>query len=120
MAIKYVITFSNCTENGVVTPEKICNQSVIEFVTGIIAKAAKQEGYNLDNCTAFPVCGMYKGVSESSFRLEYIASIPADCMKGYALWIKNTYKQQSILMETYKDGDYKVELIFDFDKTLEL
>ena len=32
MSTKYVITFSNCTENGVETPEKFYNQTVLGFV----------------------------------------------------------------------------------------
>ena len=49
MAKKFVITFSNCTENGIESPEKLYNQSVIEYVTEILAAAAKNEGYDLDN-----------------------------------------------------------------------
>lgn len=120
MATKYVITFSNCTENGVETPEKIYNQTVLGFVTDVLANAAKNGGYNLDNCTAYPVSGMYKGVSKNSFRLEYIVSVPSASIKGYAMWIKNTYKQESILLETYSNGGYKAELIFDFDNVVEL
>lgn len=120
MATKYVITFSNCTENGVETPEKTYNQTVLEYVTQIIADAAKAGGYDLDNCTSYPVSGMYKGVSENSFRLEYIASVPSDYIKGFVLWIKNTYKQESILLETYNNDGYKAELIFDLDKIIEL
>ena len=120
MSIKYVITFSNQTENGVETPEELYNQSVIEYVTEILAAAAKNEGYDLDNCTAYPVNGMYKGKSESSFRLEYIADIPAAYMYGLALWIKYEYKQESILLESYTNGEYKAELIFDFDNIVEL
>ena len=120
MSTKYVITFSNQTENGVEQPEKIYNQSVIEYVTEILAAAAKNEGYDLDNCTAYPVQGMYKGKSEQSFRLEYIADIPAAYMYGLAIWIKDEYKQESILLETYKDGEYKAELIFDTDNVIEL
>ena len=120
MAIKYVITFSNCTENGVETPETIFNQSVIEYVTEILAAAAKQENYNLDNCTAYPVSGMYKSISETSFRLEYITNIPAAYMKGLALWIKHAYKQESILLETYSNDGYKAELLLDLDKIVEL
>lgn len=111
MRTKYVITFSNQTEHGVESPEKIFNQTVIEYVTELIAAAAKDVGYNLDNCTAYPVQGMYKGKSEQSFRLEYIADIPALYMLGVALWIKDEYKQESILMETYTNGEYKAELI---------
>ena len=120
MSKKFVITFSNCTANGIESPEKIFNQSVIEYVTEILAAAAKNEGYNLDNCTAYPVCGMYKGSSESSFRLEYIADIPVEYMKGLAIWIKDEYKQESILLETYANGEYKAELIFDTDNVIEL
>lgn len=120
MATKYVITFSNCTENGVETPEKTYNQTVLEYVTQIIADAAKAGGYDLDNCTAYPVSGMYKGVSENSFRLEYITSIPVEYMKGYALWLKGCYKQESILFETYSNGTYKAELLFDIDKYEEI
>ena len=120
MSKKYVITFSNCTEHGVESPEKLYNQSVIEYVTEILAAAAKNEGCNLDNCTAYPVQGMYKGVAESSFRLEYISDIPADYMKGLALWIKDEYKQESVLLETYADGEYKAELIFNIVKIVEL
>ena len=120
MSTKYVITFSNCTENGVEEPEKIHNQTVIEYVTEILANAARVSNYNLDNCTAYPVCGMYKGSAEMSFRLEYIANIPAAYMKGLALWIKREYKQESVLLEIYKDGDYKAQLLFDFAKTVEL
>lgn len=121
MATKYVITFSNCAENGVETPEKISNQSVIEFVTHVIATTGEELGYNLDNCTAYPVSGMYKGVPESSFRLEYIVSEPMGyAIKEYALWIKRTYKQESVLLETYRNGEYKAELIFDSDKIVEL
>ena len=120
MSKKFVITFSNCTENGVESPEKLYNQTVIEHVTGIIAKAAKLSNYNLDNCTAYPVNGMYKGVAESSFRLEYISDIPAGYMIGFALWIKHEYKQESVLLETYSNGEYKAELIFDFDNIIEL
>ena len=111
MSTKYVITFSNCTEQGIESPEKIFNQTVIEYVTELVAAAAKDVGYNLDNCTAYPVQGMYKGVAESSFRLEYIADIPDAYMIGLALWIKNEYKQECILMETYTNGEYKAELI---------
>ena len=120
MSTKYVITFSNCTENGVEQPEKLYNQTVIEHVTGVLANAAKVNGYNLDNCTAYPVQGMYKGVAETSFRLEYIADIPAAYMKGLALWIKRDYKQESVLLESYTNGEYKAQLLFDFGKTVEL
>lgn len=120
MSTKYVITFSNQTENGVEQPEKLYNQSVIEYVTKIIARAAKYSGYDLDNCTAYPVQGMYKGVAENSFRLEYITDIPAAFMKGYVLWIKHEYNQESVLLESYKDGEYKAELVFNLDKDIEL
>ena len=120
MSTKYVITFSNQTEHGVETPEKLYNQTVIEHVTRVIANAAKTCGYDLDNCTAYPVSGMYKGNSEQSFRLEYIADIPAAAMKGYALWIKHEYNQESVLLETYTNGEYKAELLFDFDNIVEL
>ena len=120
MSTKYVITFSNQTEHGIETPEKLFNQTVIEHVTRVIANAAKNCGYDLDNCTAYPVQGMYKGSTESSFRLEYIADIPAAAMRGFALWIKNEYNQESILIETYKDGKYKAELVFNFDNIIEL
>lgn len=120
MSIKYVLTFSNQTENGIETPEKFYNQSVIEYVTEKLSRAARYGGYNLDNCTAYPVSGMYKGVAENSFRLEYIADIPAAYMKGLALWIKREYKQESVLLEIYKNGEYKAKLLFDFGKTVEL
>ena len=120
MSKKFVITFSNQTENGVETPEKIHNQTVIEYVTEILAAAAKNEGYDLDNCTAYPVQGMYKGVAETSFRLEYIADIPVGYMMGLALWIKETYKQESVLFERYINGEYKAELLFDIGNTVEL
>ena len=120
MSTKYVITFSNQTESGIESPEKIYNQTVIEYVTEILAAAAKNEGYDLDNCTAYYVNGMYKGVPEISFRLEYIADIPAEYMMGLAIWIKEEYKQESILLETYKDGEYKAELIFNSDNIIEL
>ena len=120
MATKYVITFSNCTEQGIETPEKLFNQTVIEHVTSIISKAARKNGFDLDNCTAYPVSGLYKGVAESSFRLEYIADIPAAAIKGYAFWIKHEYNQESVLLETYTNGEYKAELLFDFDNIIEL
>ena len=120
MSKKYVITFSNCTEHGVESPEKFYNQSVISYVTEILVAAAKNEGYDLDNCTAYPVNGMYKGVAETSFRLEYIANIPAAYMIGLALWIKDEYKQESVLLETYSNGEYKAELVFDIDNIIEL
>ena len=120
MSKKYVITFSNCTENGIESPEKFYNQSVIEYVTEILAAAAKNEGYDLDNCTAYPVQGMYKGVAESSFRLEYISDIPAAYMIGLALWIKDEYKQESVLLETYNNGEYKAQLVFDIANIVEL
>ena len=63
----------------------------------------------------------HKGVAETSFRLEYITDdIPAANMKGLALWVKHEYKQESVLLEIYKDGEYKAELIFDFDNIIEL
>ena len=120
MSTKYVITFSNQTEHGIETPEKIHNQTVIEYTTKILAGAAKYSGYDLDNCTAYPVQGMYKGKSEQSFRLEYIADIPAASMIGYVLWIKFMYEQESILLETYKNGEYKAQLVFDMDNIIEL
>lgn len=120
MSTKYVITFSNCTEHGVETPEKTYNKTVLEFVTNTIANAAKASGFNLVNCTAYPVDGMYKGCSETSFRLEYITPVPPEYMKGYALWIKDCYKQESILFETYSNGSYKAELLFDIDKYEEI
>ena len=120
MSTKYVITFSNCTKDGVESPEKIFNQTVIEYVTEILAAAAKNNGYDLDNCTAYPVQGMYKGKSEQSFRLEYIADIPKGYMIGLALWIKDTYKQESVLLESYVNGEYKAELLFDIDNIIEL
>ena len=120
MSTKYVITFSNQTENGVEQPEKFYNQSVIEYVTEILAAAAKNENYDLDNCTAYPVQGMYKGVAESSFRLEYISNIPAAYMYGLAMWIKDEYKQESILLEIYENGEYKAKLIFDVNNIIEL
>lgn len=120
MSKKYVITFSNQTENGVETPEKLYNESPIEYVTRIIAGAAKYGGYDLNNCTAYPVNCMYKGVVESSFRLEYITDIPSECMKGFILWIKHAYKQESVLLETYTNGEYKAELVFAFEKDIEL
>ena len=120
MSKKYVITFSNQTESGIESPEKFYNQTVIEYVTDILAAAAKNENYDLDNCTAYPVQGMYKGKSEQSFRLEYISNIPVAYMYGLAIWIKEEYKQESILLETYKDGEYKAELIFNSDNIIEL
>ena len=120
MSKKFVITFSNRTANGVETPEKIYNQTVIEYVTEILAAAAKNEGYDLDNCTAYPVSGLYKGVAESSFRLEYIADFPAAYMIGLALWIKDEYKQESVLLEIYDSGEYKAELVFDICNIVEL
>lgn len=120
MSTKYVITFSNCTENGVEQPEKLYNQTVIEHVTCILAAAAKGIKYNLDNCTAYPVQGMYKGKSEQSFRLEYITNIPAEIMQGLAIWIKNEYKQESVLLESYINSEYKAQLIFDMNKIIEL
>ena len=120
MSKKFVITFSNCTERGIELPEKIYNQTVIEYVTEILAAAAKNEGYDLDNCTAYPVQGMYKGVAESSFRLEYISNIPAAYMYGLAMWIKDEYKQESILLEIYENGEYKAQLIFDINNIVEL
>ena len=120
MSTKYVITFSNQTEHGAEEPEKLYNQTVIEHVTSVLANAAKSNGYDLDNCTAYYVNGMYKGVPEVSFRLEYIADIPAAYMKGLALWVKREYKQESVLLEIYKDGEYKAKLLFDFAKTVEL
>ena len=120
MRKKFVITFSNCTEHGVEQPEKMYNQTVIEYVTEILAAAAKNEGYDLDNCTAYPVSGMYKGVAESSFRLEYIVDIPAAYMIGLALWIKDEYKQESVLLESYTNGEYKAQLIFDINNIVEL
>lgn len=120
MSKKYVITFSNCTESGIESPEKIYNQSVISYVTEILAAAAKNEGYNLDNCTAYPVQGMYKGVAESSFRLEYITDIPAAYMIGLTLWIKDEYKQESVLLETYSNGEYKAQLVFNIDNIIDL
>ena len=120
MSKKYVITFSNCTEHGVEAPEELYNQSVIEYVTDILAAAAKNEGYDLDNCTAYPVNGMYKGVAETSFRLEYISNIPAAYMYGLALWIKDEYKQESVLLESYTNSEYKAELIFDIFNRVEL
>ena len=120
MSTKYVITFSNQTEHGIETPEKIFNRTVIEYVTHIISVAAEMRGENLDNCTAYPVQGMYKGKSEQSFRLEYIVSEPIKGIEGYAMWIKNTYKQESILLETYSKRQYKAELIFDIDNIVEL
>ena len=120
MAKKYVITFSNCTESGIESPEKFYNQSVISYFTEILAAAAKNERYDLDNCTAYPVNGMYKGVTESSFRLEYISNIPAAYMYGLAMWIKDEYKQESILLEIYENGEYKAKLIFDINNIVEL
>lgn len=120
MSTKYVITFSNCTGHGIEVPEKTYNKTLLEFVTNTIANAAKMSGFNLDNCTAYEVNGMYKGVSETSFRLEYICSVPIGHMKGYALWLKDCYKQESILFETYSNGDYKAELLYDIDKQEEL
>ena len=120
MSKKYVITFSNHTESGIEQPEKFYNQSVIEYVTEILAAAAKNEGYDLDNCTAYPVSGMYKGVAETSFRLEYISDIPAAYMIGLALWIKDEYKQESVLLESYTNNEYKAQLIFDINNIVEL
>ena len=120
MSKRVVITFSNCTKDGIESPEKFYNQSVIEYVTEILAAAAKNEGYDLDNCTAYPVQGMYKGVAESSYRLEYITDVPAEYMQGLAIWIKDEYKQESILLEIYNNGEYKAQLIFDIDNIIEL
>ena len=120
MSKKFVITFSNCTERGVESPEKIYNQSVIEYVTGIIANAAKNIGYDLDNCTAYPVQGMYKGKSEQSFRLEYISDVSVYYMRGIAIWLKDEYNQESVLLESYTNSEYKAQLIFDTDNIIEL
>ena len=120
MSTKYVITFSNQTESGVETPEKLFNRTVIEHVTSILSRAAHKSGYDLDNCTAYPVQGMYKGKSVQSFRLEYNADVPLAAMRGYALWIKSEYKQESILLESYINSEYKAQLIFDIDNIIEL
>ena len=120
MTTKYVITFSNCTKDGIESPEKTFNQTVLSYVTEILAAAAKNQGYHLDNCTAYPVQGMYKGKSEQSFRLEYIADIPAAYMIGLALWIKDEYNQESVLLEIYNNGEYKAQLIFDMNNIIEL
>ena len=120
MSKKFVITFSNQTEKGVEQPEKFYNQSVIEYVTEILAAAAKNEHYDLDNCTAYYVNGMYKGVPEISFRLEYIADVPAEYMQGLAIWVKDEYKQESVLLEIYNNGEYKAQLVFDINNIIDL
>ena len=120
MRQKFVVTFSNCTEHGIETPEKLFNRTVIEHVTTILSRAARKNGFDLGNCTAYPVQGVYKGVAKSSFRLEYIADVPTTAMIGYALWVKCEYKQESVLLETYKDGEYKAQLLFDIDNIVEL
>ena len=116
MSTKYVITFSNQTEHGIEEPEKIFNQTVIEHVTSIISRAARKNGFDLDNCTAYSVQGMYKGSTESSFRLEYITHTPAAYMKGIALWLKDKYEQESVLLE----NNIKVIYLEDFAKSLSL
>ena len=63
---------------------------------------------------------MYKGSAESSYRLEYIADIPAEYMRGLAIWIKDEYKQESVLLERYTNGEYKAQLVFNIDNIIEL
>jgi hypothetical protein len=63
---------------------------------------------------------MYKGIPETSFRLEYISSVPADYMKECALWIKGFYNQESVLLETYRNDSYKAELIFSAERVEKL
>lgn len=120
MATKYVITFSNCTENGVKTPEKLFNLTAIQFVTTEVARTAAKVGYDLNNCTAYPVNGMYKEASETSFRLEYITQVSPLTMVLYCNWIRKVYEQESVLLETYNNDGYKAELIYDLDKIVEL
>ena len=47
-------------------------------------------------------------------------NIPAEYMIGLALWIKYEYKQESVLLETYANGEYKAQLVFDFENIVEL
>lgn len=120
MCIKCVITFSNCTENGVVEPEKCYNKTVLGYVSETLAGAAKCSNVNLDNCTAYPVSGMYKGISENSFRLEYILSAPISGFFGYVEWIRKEYEQDSVLLEVYSNSGYKAFLIYGLDNYVEL
>lgn len=120
MSTKYVITFSNCTANGVVEPEKDFGVSPLEYVTKTLAESAKFVNDNLDNCTAYSVCGMYKGISETSFRLEYILSAPISGFFGYVDWIRQEYEQESVLLEVYSDNGYKSFLVYGLHNIVEL
>lgn len=120
MAIKYVITFSNRTEKGVAQPEKIFNETVVEYVTRTLAGAANYVNDNLDNCSAYSVSGMYKGKSEASYRLEYILSTPISGFSGYVEWIRQKYEQESVLLEVFSDNGYKAFLVYGLHNIEEL
>lgn len=120
MSTKYVITFSNCTKKGLAVPERDYGVSPLEYVTKTLAESAKLVNDNLDNCTAYSVCGMYKGISETSFRLEYILSEPISGFFGYVEWIRQKYEQESVLLEVYSDNGYKSFLIYGLHNIVEL
>lgn len=120
MGIKYVITFSNCTESGAVEPNKIFKESVLSYVTRTLAEAAKYAKDNLDNCTAYNVTGMYKGKSETSYRVEYIFSAPISGFFGYVEWIRQKFEQESVFVEVYSDNGYKAFLVYGLHNIVEL
>lgn len=120
MAIKYVITFSNCTKKGIASPESISGESPLEYVTRVFAASAKLNKDNLDNCTAYLANGMYKGLPKGAYRLEYILSAPISGVFGYVEWIRREYEQESVLLEIYSDKGYKAFLVYGLDNTVEL
>ena len=120
MSIKYVVTFSNCTKKGIAAPERDYGVSPLEYVTKTLAESAKIVNDDLDNCTAYPVYGMYKGISETSFRLEYILSAPISGFFGYVEWIRQKYEQESVLLEVYSDNGYKSFLVYGLHNIVEL
>lgn len=120
MSIKYVVTFSNCTKKGIIAPERVYGISPLEYVTKTLADSAKLVNDNLDNCTAYSVCGMYKGIPETSYRLEYILSAPISGFFGYVEWIRQKYEQESVLLEVYCDNGYKSFLVYGLHNVEEL
>lgn len=119
MSKKITFTFSNVTENGVVKtvhhPVDLAAELILDLSFG-------NESFSeiLRSATGYETRGLYNGVNEHSFRLEYIVS--DECAGDWvacAELIRSNFAQECVLIEIQARTDYSAFLVYA-DKTEEI
>lgn len=119
MAKKISFTFSNISKNGVVeTSGHPCDYAA--ELLGNLSTGNKKFSAPLRSASGFEVRGLYLGMNEDSFRLEYI--LPDDFKGDFILCaetLRSAFNQECVLYECQGRSYYSAWLVYE-DKTEEI